>query len=273
MKKIQQIAFPTDFSEASGKVFQYTLQFAEALGADVHLFYVFNKIDVVPTTTSVIDTQMKEAQRGQVEAQMRDFLQQYTPANNPVQVKTHVLMGGYIQEVIVLFNEWVTPVDVMVMGTAGDFSLSKAIWGSRVAYVVEHSSVPVLVVPEGAVFQPFHKMAYASTFSSEKTQDIADVVGFSQRFSAQLFWVGMRDEQYAHELFSNICPADYQPQWISLPNQQNRLEALNDFCAQEGIDLLFMLSSYRYLLFRFFRYSHAQKMALQTKVPLLVLRG
>ncbi|HEY7518124.1 MAG TPA: universal stress protein [Methylomirabilota bacterium] len=123
---IRQILFPTDYSDASRAAGQLAAELARHFNAKLHV------VHVVPPVTDP----------GPAGA-MASAVAELGPG---VDFVTTVVLGRIAAQIVSYAGRH--DIDMIVMGTRGRTSVSRAVLGSVAAAVVRRASCPVLTVPE-----------------------------------------------------------------------------------------------------------------------------
>lgn len=164
--------------------------------------------------------------------------------------------------------------DLIVMGTKGASGLKKVLFGSNTAAVINHSPIPVLAVPEHAVFHGYAQVVYASDMKN-LFREFAILLPLLQLFDAAV--------QVVH-----VYQPDNRPQINELTmaeNLQKELKYPKISChyvgaadVKSGIeyhlngrsaDILAMFSGKRNFFERIFEKSNTRDQVFQSRVPLL----
>jgi len=143
MRKIEQILFATDFSDASAPAAEYALSLAEMAGAHLHVLHVINELDEpqrVMIPAEAFQTLQRELET-QAIRELETFCQQ---APQGVQTTRHAAIGNPFQKILEISKK--ISADLIVMGTHGRTGIEQVIVGSTAERVVRHSAIPVLSV-------------------------------------------------------------------------------------------------------------------------------
>ncbi|MEO1627293.1 MAG: universal stress protein [Bacteroidota bacterium] len=278
--KRKKILFPTDFSVPATNAFQYALQLADKIGADVQVIHAIYP-DVEPLDLSMVITQ---ASRAKIEiglASMRSFVKTVVEAtrskleHDPA-LLTDVLVGTPVQTILDASKR--ESADMIVMGTRGEQRGIVKWLGSVAADVVKRAEIPVLVVPEDCELrEPMH-IAYAAEMNSADPFEIWKVMELFESMDILLRCVHFNQTA---ELTDNYEKMEQMKAFFSgrvptipihfhhLPGKQ-LTDDLNDFVDKYEMDLLVMYQPQRGFLEGLFHRSDSKKMAVHTHVPLLV---
>jgi len=141
--KIKKILFPTDFSKAAEKAFEYALFLADSHNAELKLLYVvdqlhgFTHYEILSLTPMDIVEKMVKHAHEKLQAMVER-------AKNTVTATETVREGKTWDAICKTATE--ENADIIVMASQGRTGLSHALIGSVAETVVRHASCPVLVV-------------------------------------------------------------------------------------------------------------------------------
>ncbi len=281
--KSKKILFPTDFSDEAQNAFEYTLQLAEAWGANIELLHVvYPQVEaldypvlVTRATQELVDTgrEVLKTFIARSKAAVKEKLQR-EPA-----IITDVEVG--IPERVIREIARRDSADIIIMGSRGENrSLMEQWLGSTTLGVVEKADCPVLVIPMEAKYTGINKIAYATDGNAADAFEIWESL---QLFKAtantkvELVHVNTKTEGNAkawakmEQIGTFLQERENGPQ-INLHHLVgSKVEPeLNDFVQANQVDCLVMYRAYHHLWDRLFRQSQTRKMALKTQVPLLI---
>lgn len=144
MKK--HIIIAVDLSEANTGIIKEALDFANQMQAKVSLVSIISMyVDYLHSDMSLLPTQWEEiydAQKKHAEKELTKIKE----ANNALEIHIHTAIGNPKFDIISYSEE--TKADYIVMGTHGRTGLAHMMLGSTAEYVVRHSTIPVLIVPQ-----------------------------------------------------------------------------------------------------------------------------
>lgn len=144
MKK--HIIIAVDLSEANTGIIKEALDFANQMQAKVSLVSIISMyVDYLHSDMSLLPTQWEEIYDVQKKHAEKE-LTKIKEANNALEIHIHTAIGNPKFDIISYAEE--TKADYIVMGTHGRTGLAHMMLGSTAEYVVRHSTIPVLIVPQ-----------------------------------------------------------------------------------------------------------------------------
>jgi nucleotide-binding universal stress UspA family protein len=274
-----KIIVPTDFSENAAKAFEYACELASNINKEITLLHAFQ----IPVMDTSIPTFMVQSMVEEEEKRCREELEKLC---NKVQSKTYKKSGealkctyeirqGFVVEEV-LYEAEKEDADMIVMGTQGASGLKRIILGSNSAMVIEKSNIPVIAVPEGAVFTGFNKVVYATELQEGDLKVISKLAEIVSVFDSEItiLHIGNPDdehinakmEQLRDEINSSVSYSKFK---YEISKSEEADMGLNEYLDSHSVDLLAMVTHKRNLFEKLFSPSLTSKMAFHAKVPLL----
>lgn len=283
MQGIKKILFPTDFSAPAQNAFRYCLWLADQWEAHIELVHVvFPEYDALdlPVMATKATQEKVEAARSLLQTFVDQTLLQvqtgYELQHAP-DIRPDVEVGGPVNIISHVARR--DEADLIVMGTKGEHNVMERLFGSVTTGVIEKAHCNVLVVPEYAGFGFLNVAIYASDLNEADPYHLWKVGQWLDSFGAVLHCVHVRtttsdDRELKiadmEAFFQNHAPA-LQIRFHQFPGH-SVTQALDEFAELHDADLLIMYAPHHNLLERLLRPSRTKKMALQTEVPLLLLK-
>jgi nucleotide-binding universal stress UspA family protein len=277
---MKNILVPTDFSETAKCAFFYAHKMAEALGGGtIKLVHVFMPAveseypNFVPPVSEFLKIREEMLNEFRKETCGEINHERY-PA---IKIEQELLIGFPADEISRISSDY----DLIVMGTTGDSDLLNNIFGSVSSAVARRADCPVILIPRDMEFEGFNHILYASNYESAEDEMIETVLHFNRPFHASIHFVhvreeGEKEEQYRkskeeifNELFEEGEPAfSFQMAEVESDSVE---DGLNEYVEKNGIDLVVMVNYRRRFWNSFFHKSQTKRMALTTRIPLMVL--
>ena len=288
MSKIHKILFPSDFSETAQNAFRYCLLLADAYGAEIQLLHVvypeYEMLDLPVMSVKATRDKIEFAQSALssfTELTLSQVREQYT-LNHIPQVEQEVEVGAPAS-VIAQVAQRLQP-DLLVMGTKGEHNALERTLGSVTTGVVEQVHCPVLVVPEHCGWKPAGIAAYATNLSEADPYHVWKAAQLLEPFHPVMHVVHIANgkgesagpgasleevEEFFHRHENNTAALQITFHELERASVTRGLE---DFIDYYHIDLLIMFAPHHNWLDRLFKPSNTKKMALDSPVPLLLLK-
>ncbi|MGZ3898716.1 MAG: universal stress protein [Bacteroidia bacterium] len=170
-------------------------------------------------------------------------------------------------------------IDLVVMGTQGQSSFEKIIFGSTTVNIIEKASCPVIAVPVGAPFRPIKKITFATEFRNSDLGEIKEVLDIAKPYRAQIIFLHIAPENESPllekehmEIFKEKVSKeiDYNDVSFQLLHGNNTEIELREYLQSGYADLLIMSAHHRTLWDKIAGYSLTSRMAYNNSVPILV---
>lgn len=274
MAAINNILFPTDFSDNARNALNYALEIALHSGATLHIVHSIEEpYDFAPMVEEIKKTLGHRVQK--LFDEMQSEIRQNSKYKE-VNIKTYMQTGRALY--VILDETRSRNMDLVVMGTKGRSGMEKILLGSTTAEVIQHSKVPVLAVPRKASFSGLKQILFATDFQDGDLEALEYVAELAGLFDAKLkvFHSSVENDLRSEILFRGF--RELAAETVSYPHikfEQDKtisfFEAVADQIEKDKISMLVMI---RYNKpFSLFAKKHSKEMSYYIQVPLLVLPG
>lgn len=271
---MKTILVPIDFSDASYNSANYAASLANIFNAELILVHAYlnpGSIDEMPRELFVAPGEdLHEIKERLMEEDVEILRKKFT-----VKIKGKVKEGIASQVIETTTAE--VAADLIVMGIKGK-GRSNSIFGSTTSITMRKSNIPVLVIPEGAVFATLNIITLASNFNLEtEFSNYVFLKNVAEKFNSTIQIVNVRkkDSQFTKEELSEKLNISY-----ALPGTKYKFYTIEDDDVEDGIEdfldthpssLLVMVARKRNFFERLFGKSNTKEMSKETDIPLLVL--
>lgn len=275
---MKKILVPTDFSATAKCAMTYAQILAAKMEGGqidvVHLYLPATAAEypnIVPPIPEFVEAREKMLTEF-VEENCKSF---EGGVATSLKVNKNLLVGFPADEIVRISSGY----DLIVMGTTGESDLLDELFGSVSSHVARKAKCPVILVPKGIEFNPIHHILYASNYESADENMVHALLDFNQHFKATIHFVHVREEgdtefaQSKEDIFNELFTKGEPPFGFEIEEVEgaNVSEALNRYAEEKGINLVVMVARKRSFWDNFFHRSQTKRMALNTKLPLMVL--
>ena len=268
---MKTILVPTDFSDLSTVALRYAVQVAAQLKASIKIVSVVN---VNTTSQTLMKWQKLEEEMLQIAEDDASRIIDEIRSEFGKKVDIHYQsLRGFPVEVVLDHFAVEDKVDLIIMGTKGATGVKKALLGSNAVAVIDHSSVPVLVVPGDAVFHGVRRIVYATDMEDLDAQ-IKIIAPYAKLFNAEisvLHVVPTRDtaEIDVKQILGDLTKTShYKAISFHVLKNDHVADAVEQFSKEHG-DLLALFTHKLDLYEKLFGKSITQHLAFHAKLPLL----
>jgi nucleotide-binding universal stress UspA family protein len=268
------IIVPVDFSETSLNAARYALKFAMQAGAKIILLHAFQEPLQYPLVNGVELTA-----QGLWDVNIDQLKQLQAQCNTAAPlIKTEIMqLKGPLPEVIRQLQENMQ-VTMIIMGITGAGKLKETLIGSNTLAVARETTLPVLIVPKNASFEPITDIGLTTDF-----RDVIDTIP-AQRIKEIAYMLGARlhvlNVDYRHEYSTPDTPLqsglletlfqEFTPRYHFIENE-NIAEGLSDYAQAHGIELLIAVPRQKSFIDRIFSKSQTKELVFHSKVPVLIV--
>ncbi len=275
MNDIQNILFPTDFSNNAQNALPYAVDLVKKKQGKLSLLNVYD----IPLMAPADAFGMSEDTMANVSQDMRataqDKLKQIIEDNNLTDLRHRCFVREGVVEDEILQVIQKNDIHLVVMGTKGEASEQGLFMGSITKGVMQHAGCPVLAIPESAEYRQISTIVFATDLQHDESHMVNYMVGFARHYDAEIIVLHIdHDNNYKEwsiELLKNIIDKTDYPKitFKELVNKDTG-EGINDYIAAQNPDLL-SITTYTTTLFdKIFHKSLTKQMLLQSKIPLLI---
>jgi nucleotide-binding universal stress UspA family protein len=269
---MNRLLFPTDFSAAAGNAFRYAAALARDLNAELDVLHVFHLpiADAANIPPEHVQQMIDEAE-ARARQELKAFVKEYE--ERPFEGKQSTLFGLFTPTEIADYARQ-QEADLIVMGTKGDRGAFEKFLGSVTTGVQLQAHCPVLAVPAEARYEGIRHIAYATAFDPGDTEALQGLMNLAGRLDAMVHFVHINTQSSRRDIqdLSLLRDGVFQFTDISVVNNPDLQQGLEEYLAQRNIDCLVLFIPHRRLWERLFHSSFTRKMTFHTQLPLLVYR-
>ncbi len=271
--QMKKIIVPTDFSDTAHNAFDFAKHLADHFGGMIKAVHAYHPMAADIDGMTYIDPEIEITRR----KQLSDFVDSVNKEwvgekKSRAFVEKEFLTGFASDEIRKMTHGGMY--DYVVIGSTGSSGSFKKLFGSVSTEVVAASKCPVFVVPPNVKFKPFKNILYASDDPRLDSIVLRFVAQIGESFDAVIHPVHVKDDDTTYpdydilELMKERYPKAKLQEAIIY--HEDIKEALNEYIENENIDLLVMATKRRSLWNNLFHTSMTKRMAMNTKIPLLV---
>ena len=267
---MKKILVPTDFSVNAKLALKHAIEIANHLGGIVSVLHVYQKSTFIGSFGTIDQVVKKDCEQelSKLISQMKPFL------SDQAHIEGFVKNGPSIDTICETADK--LDVCMIVMGTTGADGMKKMFLGSTASNVILETSKPVLAIPKE--FQNF-KISNVTLASDNKKIENLDVlkpiIDFVTHFDAVLNLLTVIDKENP-EPETNTSLQDYLKKngvnsTYHKVSSEDVEKGILEFVERENSNMLCVLHHGKGLFQSIFHSSVAEKIAFDSKVPLLVL--
>jgi nucleotide-binding universal stress UspA family protein len=270
---MHRILVATDFSPAARSAFEYTLQLAADLQAEIHLLFINKAVKAETSLPEQHRRALIERDNRAYEKKLQRWAGDYPDQpRKPVavpRIQFHVRAGKPASGIILAASE--LQADVIVLGGRKKHNIREHLFGSVTTQLIGGSPCPMLIIPEKARYQTLQSIALAIdiTLSEERVLQQLKEVAKPLEASVQPFFVNMlpgeQDKIKLEQLNAN-------GQRIDMVRDREITSGITYYLEQNPVQMLAMYIPRRAFHEHLLRGHLLRYMAWHTPLPLLLVR-
>lgn len=275
------ILVPTDFSNNANNALEYAAEIAAISKARMVLLNVYTPIVSRGNVVSALITdEIGDARRDaneKLEIIQTTLKKEYEQIN----CETQVRVGEAVEEILKASLE--LKADLIVMGTLGASNLTRTLFGSNTASVVERSMCPVLCIPSTCAFKKPEKILFATNFSYHDIQGVVRLTRLAAAFGSEIVLghvdtsIHEEDEPVVKSMEKFLLEAERASQYAKISqkivNDHNVSMGLESIIQQGAVDMVALSTHKRNFFEKFYNPSLTKKLAMYTSIPLVVFQN
>lgn len=273
---MKTILVPTDFSKNAENALDYAIGM---FGSEKAKLILLNTYLIMYTDTDFQGLYAHE-QREYTEKNTNDSftsLREKLKSHKNIEYETVSSEGLVVNTILETAEKY--KVDLIVMGTKGASGLKAVLMGSTTSKVINRTIRTLIAVPEKANFKPVKKIVFATDFRANDLKVVQKLITIAEMYGSSItvFHVvtGVNDALYEENVMKKFKTKiskkiSYQPITYKLLYSDNVEVKLEKYLKAESAGLLALSTKNKNLFQRVFGKSVLKKIALHTKIPLIV---
>lgn len=274
---MKTILTATDFSKTGNNAVNYAANLALVTRSKLILFHAYYEpilVSEVPFTTTIEDFQLEEKSDEQLDLMVKHIQNIY---GSDLEVEYISISGKAASEIESLAKE--KDIDLVVIGTHETEEYNKQ-FGNNTIDILKHSSIPILIIPNNYEFQLINTIVYATDFiKNENGSMLNPLLEIATLFDSKILIYNTEGKK-RHYTLTELAEAGLELEETfenlrhsySLSTNENIVESIIEFAEMNHTEIIAMTRRHHNLFQRIFTESNTEKMAIKTKIPLLILR-
>ena len=185
-------------------------------------------------------------------------------------------MGGDLIENIARLAH-TTRATLIVMGITGKSEVRQAMFGSNTLKLVDKNLLPVMIIPQDAVYKGINNVVFTSDFKDVEDSTPAPLINaVLEIFTPKLHILNVNREHYVsltediekgkksfREMFKSLETEFY------FVTMNDFYEAVDNFVKDYNIDILITIPKHQSNAVSLFKSTHTKRLAYHSKIPIL----
>lgn len=275
---MNSIVVPINFSNASSNALNYALVLAKTFNSKITLLHAYHTIPANPE----FESKNHEDELADLRQNTFKKLQVFKDEIKQVSIDCDIVNEeGYPIDVILKHaNHGQT--DLLLMGTEQIMPIDKIIFGTITGKVLKEVQCPILIVPEESNNLTPKKMAFATDYHDNDSDNLIFLNKMSQKFNSELSVVRvapkgedqMLEDRLMNELREKVDSAlpDNNINW-QLLSGSNVNKQLEQYMSESELDLLAAVRADHNFIEKWLSWSVTQKLFYKTHIPLLIFHA
>lgn len=277
---IKKILFPTDFSQVAENAFIYALSLAEQIKAEIkviHVTPIFEPEDQEVQIHPFMKTANLELERSELnnfEKEQKRLKQIITALKKEHIYLEYVFLKGNLQDVIFDLAESQC-IDMIIMGTSGENTIDKKLFGSNTINIINHIDIPVMAIPAKAKFTSISNYSTAVMLEPGEVPAIRKIAGYLSLMGLPVNCVKVvsssKEATFCEEKKKKWLKDIHCPNvTVDIVFSQDIDKGLLEYIRDNEIDLLGILHRKLPMAKRFFITNHSKLLLKYSGIALLV---
>jgi nucleotide-binding universal stress UspA family protein len=276
MKKesIQTILFPTDFTEDAEQAYLYALEIAKKTNADLHLFHAIEEpFDYAVRIEEIIESKKDRAYKilQQMMNQARESDEYRT-----LTIYSEIKRSKPLPAILTKAEE--VDADLIVVGTKGESSLKRILYGNVTSSLLLESNIPICTIPANSKKPYLDRFIFTTDFRDGDLLTLNRTIDFAQPFDAEVhvIHVSTSNSIQSKSKFRGFCELvseeiDYPKMEFNRIVSENFTQGLTTYLDERPTSLVIITRYKKKYLKTMIWASSTQEITYHTRVPMLVL--
>lgn len=272
-----KILVPVDLYDSSHSAYEYALQFANDVNANITLLHIINSVF---NTNDVIAYDPYDEMEATAKKRLKDFVSKYSSDDSypEVYTKIEVMFGipGFAISEYAKSNEQ----DMIIMGVRDKHGIFDRILGSASSETLKESKCPVMLIHNDTIYKKPEKILFAFDKKTDLDDALENYKEINNILHAKTDFLHINVKQtddiskQKAEIVSELFEKD-DPRFafeIKTLSGNNVLTSLNDYCFFEKIDMISMIHRNEGIFSNFLQSDKSIQIAQKFQLPVIVFQ-
>jgi nucleotide-binding universal stress UspA family protein len=276
---MKKILFPTDFSDKANNAFLYALKWAEQYDAEIIILHVYefpimdmSYVDVPIYQAEVyqsLELNSFENFKDQIPV-LREIAENHNLGH--IAMNSVLLSGDLVSNILQLVES--ERINFVIMGTSRVSGFKEMFLGTNTASVMTGCQAYVIGIPDDSSYRPIHKICFTTQYSDEEQDALRKLIPIAKKFDAEIecIHIQTQDNEVKDVIIANWnLLFNAEKVHFNTIKSENIEDSILEFVNSGNIDLLAVAKHKRGFWDSLFHASLTKKLAMQIRIPLLVL--
>src|SRR5690606_7931675 len=279
---MKKIIIPVDFSFYSKKSIDFAVRASEYIPSEILLLHVIDiPAGAFPHTADFIETDPK-AEFKKYEDELLLIRQSILDTTPGLQVNARVEFGNVNDTILEVAKS--ERADYIVMSTIGDSGIKEKLLGSKTAYIIGKSPIPVIAIPWDYEWQRPEKLLLATNNYEKPGKELNSFFELADLLMASVHVVTFTDEENADAIqyleaergirnFATSVMNKYKEENLTTAHLVGKdfQDSIQSYLRDHNIGMLCMITYQKGFWSRLFNPSFTKRMSYHSNVPLLAI--
>lgn len=271
MDHLKTILFPTDFTEDAAQAYTYAVKIAAQADADLHLLHAIEEpYDFATRVEETVDALIEKA-----EEHFEELIAEATSEYEHLNIEYHIERGKPYGVINQKADE--IDADLLVMGTKGESSLKRILYGNVTSDVILDSEIPVMTVPINSKKPYLDRFLFATDFRSKDMKALKSTVFLANIFDAEVHVLHVSEEKdldtdIRFRGFKDLIKEeiDYSKLEFHHVEAERFSKGVSSFLEEYPVSLIILIRYKKVFLRTLLWANNTQELTYHTHVPMLV---
>ncbi len=269
---MKKIVLPTDFSEVSLRAIAYAINLF-GLEAEYYLLHAFHSTQAGASMLVSMNPILEKQANEELNTLETKLMAEH---GEGLQLKSYAVAGYPSDSCNKLVQE--INADCIVVGTIGASGIKEVIIGSNAASIIQHVHCPVIAVPEEAEIKKPERILYATDYSTVDPKVYNPLKSIVELGGAEMVIATVQSHVVPTGVAESPDHSDLDKMFSDVRRSYERIENENvvegveQFVEERSFDMLVAVEHKYSFIENLLHRSTSQRMAMHSKVPLLVLQ-
>lgn len=282
MKEYYNILMATDYSQEVMNAERYAVQFALNTDANITFLHVYEEPFISLLMETDVADQLKKFKKNELKKLRNHRDELLKTFNIKKELNYNCVVRDGFAGTQILDEAKKVYYDIIIVGTHGTSGYRETFFGTHAWKVIKNSSIPVLAIPQDALFKGIKKMVFATEFREGEIPIIQYLSHLSKQFNSELtilhlinYSISKDFEKLLTNEFLNEVKSQTNNNRLSIEviKNENLIDGINNYCLNNQVDWLIMSPEKQFLFEKIFTpgSNTVKKMTFQTQTPLFIV--
>lgn len=271
MDHLKTILFPTDFTEDAAQAYTYAVKIAAQANAELHLLHAIEEpYDFATRVEETVDALIEKA-----EEHFEKLIAEAASEFEHLNIEYHIERGKPYGVINQKADE--IGADLLVMGTKGESSLKRILYGNVTSDVILDSKIPVMTVPINSKKPYLDRFLFATDFRSKDMEALKSTVFLANIFDAEVHVLHVSEEKdmetdIRFRGFKDLIKEeiDYSKLEFHHVEAERFSKGVSGFLEEYPVSLIILIRYKKVFLRTLLWANNTQELTYHTHVPMLV---